>query len=162
MRLLVPAKPPRFRLSLSFRHPQPLRVLRTFATRASTMPAQTIDGTAIAQAVRVDVAQRIATVRATHTRFAPHLAIVQVGARPDSSTYVRMKAKAAAETGIALRHVQLPNEATVEQVIAAVKLLNEDDAISGIIVQLPLGDHVGADGERKVTEAISPEKDVDG
>ncbi|KZV93371.1 FTHFS-domain-containing protein [Exidia glandulosa HHB12029] len=124
--------------------------------------AQLIDGTAIAQSIRVDVAQRVAATRATYPRFQPQLAIIQAGARADSTTYVRMKAKAAAETGIALKHVQLPAEATVPEVIEAVRKLNDDDAISGIIVQLPLGEHVGAEDERKVTEAVSPEKDVDG
>ncbi|KAH7107811.1 FTHFS-domain-containing protein [Auriculariales sp. MPI-PUGE-AT-0066] len=126
------------------------------------MPAQIIDGTAIAQTLRVEVAQRIATAKATHARFAPQLAIVQAGARADSTTYVKMKAKAAQETGIALRHVHLPGEASVEEVIATVRALNADETVSGIIVQLPLGDHVGAEGERTVTEAISPDKDVDG
>lgn len=73
-----------------------------------------------------------------------------------------MKAKAAAEVGIAFKHVNLPAEASVEQVVDHVRKLNEDDEVSGILVQLPLGEHVGVDGERKVTEAVSPEKDVDG
>ena len=88
--------------------------------------------------------------------------IVQAGARPDSSVYVRMKAKAAEEVGIKFKHVSLPAEATVEEVVETVKKLNDDEQTSGILVQLPLGDHVNADGERKVTEAVSIEKDVDG
>lgn len=73
-----------------------------------------------------------------------------------------MKEKAAFEAGIKYTHVQLPGEATVEQVVAEVQKLNADESVSGILVQLPLGSHVTSDGERKVTEAISPEKDVDG
>lgn len=73
-----------------------------------------------------------------------------------------MKAKAAQEVGIQYRHVALPAEATVEEVVETVKTLNNDDAVSGILVQLPLGGHVTAEGERKVTEAVKPEKDVDG
>jgi methylenetetrahydrofolate dehydrogenase (NADP+)/methenyltetrahydrofolate cyclohydrolase/formyltetrahydrofolate synthetase len=73
-----------------------------------------------------------------------------------------MKSKAAAEIGIDFQHIQLPVEASVHEVVEIVKRLNEDDEVSGILVQLPLGDHVGADGERIVTEAISPEKDIDG
>lgn len=75
---------------------------------------------------------------------------------------MRMKAKAAAEVGIAFKHVRLPAEASVEQVVQRVKSLNDDDEVSGILVQLPLGEHVGVEEERKVTEAVSPEKDVDG
>jgi len=87
---------------------------------------------------------------------------MQAGARPDSSVYVRMKGKAAIEVGIKYTHVQLPADAKVEQVIKEVQRLNADDGVSGILVQLPLGDHVDPEGERQVTEAISPEKDVDG
>lgn len=101
-------------------------------------------------------------MKQTYPRFQPQLTIVQAGARPDSSVYVRMKSKAAEEVGIKYSHVALPAEATVEQVVDVVKKLNADASVSGILVQLPLGDHVGPDGERTVTEAVSPEKDVDG
>lgn len=73
-----------------------------------------------------------------------------------------MKTKAAEEVGIKYTHIRLPAEATVDEVIEVVQSLNEDTAVSGILVQLPLGEHVGSDGERLVTEAVSPEKDVDG
>ena len=73
-----------------------------------------------------------------------------------------MKAKAAEEVGIKFKHVALPAETEVDEVVEIVKKLNDDQSVSGILVQLPLGDHVGADGERTVTEAVSPEKDVDG
>lgn len=73
-----------------------------------------------------------------------------------------MKMKAAEELGIRHKHINLPAEATVDEIVDIVKKLNNDDTVSGILVQLPLGDHIGADGERIVTEAVSPEKDVDG
>lgn len=73
-----------------------------------------------------------------------------------------MKTKAAEEVGILFQHISLPTEATVDEIIDVVKKLNGDDTISGIIVQLPLGDHISPEGERTVTEAVSPEKDVDG
>ena len=88
--------------------------------------------------------------------------IVQAGARPDSSAYVRMKAKAAEEVGIKFKHISLPAEVSVEEVVQTVKKLNDDEETSGILVQLPLGEHVTPDGERTVTEAVNPEKDVDG
>ena len=73
-----------------------------------------------------------------------------------------MKAKAAEEVGITLNHITLSESATVEEVVSVVRKLNDDISVSGLLVQLPLGPHIGADGERTVTEAISPEKDVDG
>lgn len=87
---------------------------------------------------------------------------MQAGERPDSSVYVRMKAKAAEEVGIRFSHVKLLETATVEEVIRTVKGLNNDESVSGILVQLPLGPHVTPEQERTVTEAVSPEKDVDG
>lgn len=112
--------------------------------------------------MRDEVASRLAALRAQHPRFTPALAIVQAGARPDSNTYVRMKARAAAEAGIAFRHVTLTEEATAAEVTAVVRSLNEDGDVHGVLVQLPLGPAVGPEGDREVTEAISPEKDVDG
>lgn len=112
--------------------------------------------------IRDDVATRIKSHQTKYPRFQPQLTIVQAGARPDSSVYVRMKAKAAEEVGIKFKHITLPAEATVQEIVHVVKGLNEDESVSGVLVQLPLGDHVDADGERKVTEAVSPEKDVDG
>jgi methylenetetrahydrofolate dehydrogenase (NADP+)/methenyltetrahydrofolate cyclohydrolase/formyltetrahydrofolate synthetase len=73
-----------------------------------------------------------------------------------------MKAKAAEEVGIKFKHISFPAEAAVEEIVETVKKLNDDEQTSGILVQLPLGDHVTADGERIVTEAVSPDKDVDG
>lgn len=73
-----------------------------------------------------------------------------------------MKAKAAEEVGISLNHITFPESATVQEVVSVIKKLNDDASVSGILVQLPLGPHVGPDGERTVTEAVNPEKDVDG
>lgn len=114
------------------------------------------------RSIREEVAVNIRALQAKSPRFQAQLAIVQAGERPDSSVYVRMKAKAAEEVGIKFKHVALPAEATADEVIETVKHLNNDENISGILVQLPLGDNVGSDGERLVTEAVDPEKDVDG
>jgi methylenetetrahydrofolate dehydrogenase (NADP+)/methenyltetrahydrofolate cyclohydrolase/formyltetrahydrofolate synthetase len=124
--------------------------------------AKLIEGTAIAKSLRETVAARIATIQSRYPRFSPHLVIVQAGSRPDSSTYIRSKVKAASEAGIRHTHLTLPEESSADDVITVVEKLNADEDVNGILVQLPLGDHVGAAGERKVTEAISPEKDVDG
>ena len=87
---------------------------------------------------------------------------MQVGERPDSSTYVRMKAKAAEQVGVKFRHVAVPVESSAEQIVKIVEDLNADDNVNGILVQLPLGAHITSAGERLVTEAVSPRKDVDG
>lgn len=114
------------------------------------------------RSVRDAVAARIKAMQATYSRFQPQLVIIQAGQRPDSTVYVRMKAKAAEEVGIKFRHIALPAEIDVQSVVDIVKKLNDDEQVSGILVQLPLGDHVTPEGERLVTEAVGPEKDVDG
>ena len=158
-----------------------LRVpLPSLLTRTMSATAQIIDGTRIAKyyrfnltprfshlnfhlrSLRDDVAENIKSWKSKYPRFQPQLAIVQAGSRADSTVYIRMKAKAADEVGITLNHITLPESATVEEVVSVVKNLNDDISVSGVLVQLPLGPHIGAEGERTVTEAISPEKDVDG
>lgn len=101
-------------------------------------------------------------MKSKYPRFTPGLAIIQTGERPDSTIYVRMKSKAAEEVGINYTHIGLPAEASVDQIVEVVKKLNDDQSISGILVQLPLGSHISSEGERTVTEAVSPQKDVDG
>lgn len=115
-----------------------------------------------ARSIRDGVAEKIKAKQSTYPRFQPQLAIIQAGGRSDSVAYVRMKEKAAKEVGITFKHITFPAEVTVEEIVETVKKLNDDEQISGILVQLPLGEHVDADGERTVTEAVDPEKDVDG
>ncbi|PPR08070.1 hypothetical protein CVT24_010531 [Panaeolus cyanescens] len=124
--------------------------------------ARIIDGTALAKSIREDVAKRIQDTQAKFPRFQPQLAVVQAGERSDSSTYIRMKAKAAEQAGIKFQHIKVPAQSTSEEIIRIVQDLNADENVNGILVQLPLGEHIDSAGERAVTEAISPEKDVDG
>lgn len=137
-------------------------VFPSFFHTTTMASSKVIDGTSIAKSIRAAVGQKIRLYQAKYPHFQPQLVIVQAGDRPDSSVYVRMKAKAAEEVGIKFRHVNLPESATVDEIVSVVKRLNDDREISGILVQLPLGPHVDPDGVRTVTEAISPEKDVDG
>lgn len=74
------------------------------------MPAQKIDGNAIAKAIREDIGSQIAAVQAKNPKFQPSLAIIQVGERPDSTSYVTMKAKAAADAKIKFQHIKLPED----------------------------------------------------
>ncbi|KIL00398.1 hypothetical protein PAXRUDRAFT_821680 [Paxillus rubicundulus Ve08.2h10] len=128
----------------------------------SSSQAQVIDGNLVAKSIRQGVAEKIKAFKVQYPHFQPQLAIVQAGDRPDSSVYVRMKAKASEEVGVVFKHITLPEAATVDEVVSVVKKLNDNEEISGILVQLPLGPHVDAEGVRTVTASISPEKDVDG
>ena len=123
----------------------------------SEMTGEILDGKATAMAVREGVAARVAALVADGVQ--PGLAVVLVGEDPASQVYVRNKDKAASAAGITVQTRKLPAETTQAELEAVVLELNEDAAVHGILVQLPLPK--GLD-EQRVVEAISPEKDVDG
>jgi 5,10-methylene-tetrahydrofolate dehydrogenase/methenyl tetrahydrofolate cyclohydrolase len=117
-----------------------------------------IDGKRTAETIHGELKSRIAALTAGGGR-APGLAVVLVGARTDSATYVRMKKKACSDVGIRDFGRDLPAEATTEEIVAVVRELNANPEVDGILVQLPLPGHVD---ENSVLDAISHEKDVDG
>jgi methylenetetrahydrofolate dehydrogenase (NADP+) / methenyltetrahydrofolate cyclohydrolase len=121
------------------------------------MPAHIIDGKAEAARLRATVASDVAKLVARGIK--PGLAVVLVGEDPASLVYVRSKAKQTLETGMASFEHRLPVDTTEAELLALVTALNNDDAVDGILVQLPLPPHVDAD---KVLRAIDPAKDVDG
>ena len=122
------------------------------------MTAQLIDGKAIAQKLRAEVAGEVAR-RAAAGKPQPVLATVLVGDRPDSAAYVASKGRACLELGMGSISKQLPPDASQEQVETLVKRLNADPQVSGILVQLPMSAHID---EERVLSLISIEKDVDG
>ena len=122
------------------------------------MTAQLIDGKAIAQKVRDEVAVEVAS-RTAAGKPQPTLATVLIGDRTDSAAYVSSKGKACLELGMGSISEHLPADATQEQVDALVKKLNADPKVSGILVQLPMPTHLD---EERVLSLISIEKDVDG
>jgi methylenetetrahydrofolate dehydrogenase (NADP+)/methenyltetrahydrofolate cyclohydrolase len=112
-----------------------------------------MDGRALAARIRADVAREVAELG--HVG----LATVLVGEDPASHVYISLKHKAATEAGIDARDIRLPEDASEEEVLALVEELNRDDAVDGILVQLPLPGEID---ETRVTGAVSPPKDVDG
>lgn len=122
------------------------------------MTASLIDGKAIAAALRVELAARVAALTAKGCRK-PGLAVVLVGDDPASQVYVGSKVKQTTEVGMRSIEHRLPADATEAALLALVAKLNVDSCVDGILVQLPLPKHIDAD---KVIEAIAPEKDVDG
>ena len=122
------------------------------------MTAEILDGRAMAARVLDEVAAAVAQ-RLEEGRSRPHLAAVLVGDDPASETYVRSKRRDSERVGIASSDHRLPASATTTEVLDAVSELNAEDAVSGILVQLPLPPQVDA---ARVIEAIDPLKDVDG
>ncbi|MDZ4065137.1 MAG: bifunctional methylenetetrahydrofolate dehydrogenase/methenyltetrahydrofolate cyclohydrolase FolD [Coriobacteriia bacterium] len=121
------------------------------------MTASIIDGNAIAQRRRSEVAKRVQALE-THG-VTPGLAVIIVGDDPASQVYVRMKEKDCAEVGIHSEKHSLPAETSQPALIALIGELNARDDIHGILVQLPLPDHIDEDA---VIESIAPSKDADG
>ncbi len=121
------------------------------------MTAQLIDGIALSAQLRADVARRAAVLRAKG--IIPGLAVILVGESPASQVYVRNKVKGCNDNGLHSVLEQYPADLSEAALLARVAALNQDPAIHGILVQLPLPKHIDA---QKVIEAISPAKDVDG
>lgn len=121
------------------------------------MPAELIDGVAIAREVRADVARDTARLIARGVR--PGIAVVLVGENPASTVYVRSKGRASEEAGMHSVTIRLPADTTHDDLIAHVDRLNEDPAIHGILVQMPLPKQIKAEA---VIRRVRPEKDVDG
>ncbi|HEY0156122.1 MAG TPA: bifunctional 5,10-methylenetetrahydrofolate dehydrogenase/5,10-methenyltetrahydrofolate cyclohydrolase [Thermoanaerobaculia bacterium] len=118
------------------------------------MTARIIDGKAVAATVEQEVAAAIASLA-----YRPGLVAVRVGNDPASEIYVRNKAKKARELGLEGTELVFPETMSEDGLLREVTRLNLDDAVDGILVQLPLPRHIDA---RKVIDAIAPEKDVDG
>uniref|UniRef100_A0A6I8N074 C-1-tetrahydrofolate synthase, cytoplasmic n=1 Tax=Ornithorhynchus anatinus TaxID=9258 RepID=A0A6I8N074_ORNAN len=134
---------------------------RQRAGRAAMAPAEVLSGKAVSAQVREKLKRQVAQMREQVPSFRPGLAILQVGNREDSNLYINMKLKAAEEIGIKATHIKLPNTVTETEVLRCVTSLNEDSSIHGFIVQLPLDSEKMINIEA-VTNAVAPEKDVDG
>jgi len=119
--------------------------------------ARLIDGAAIAREVRAGVARRAARLAAAG--HVPGLAVILVGDDPASQVYVRNKIKACAEAGIRSIHETYPADLAESALLDRIASLNADDAVHGILVQMPLPPHISA---QRVIEAIDAGKDVDG
>ena len=117
------------------------------------MSATIIDGKALGAKVREEVAASVAELG--HVG----LATVLVGDDPASHIYIDLKQKAATQAGMEARDLKLPGDTSEEELLSAIAQLNADEAVDGLLVQLPLPDHID---ENRVIEAIDPAKDVDG
>lgn len=122
------------------------------------MSAELIDGKAIAATIRSEIKAEVDVMRQTHGKV-PGLATVLVGSRKDSETYVRMKKRACGEVGIESFGHDLPGDISQSDLLEVVQELNANPAVNGILVQLPLPDHID---DEEILAAVSLDKDVDG
>ena len=125
------------------------------------MPARLLDGIAVAHQIRAEVRPAVEAFTARPGR-PPGLGIVLVGGNPASEIYVGNKLKIAGDAGIRADLERLPDTATLAELLAVVERLNASEAHDGILVQSPLPAAMGPDADRRVFDALSPDKDVDG
>jgi methylenetetrahydrofolate dehydrogenase (NADP+) / methenyltetrahydrofolate cyclohydrolase len=121
------------------------------------MTAHLIDGNALAQKIRAEVAGRTQALKARGVQ--PHLAVLLVGEDPASQVYVKHKVADSEQTGLKATLERHPATMTEAELLARIRALNEDASVHGILVQLPLPKHMDS---HRVIETISPAKDVDG
>lgn len=121
------------------------------------MSARVLDGVAIAAEIKEEVRREVRTL--AQADVVPGLTVVLVGSDPASEIYVRSKVKSSAELGIASNLITLGVETSQAELLGILRRLNEDDAVDGILVQLPLPRHIDT---RAILEAVDPLKDVDG
>ena len=117
-----------------------------------------IDGKKLAENLRAEIAAKVAILKETRN-ITPGLAVILVGENPASVSYVTAKEKACKEAGMNSIEIRLEESTAEEELIKRIEDLNKDEAVHGILVQLPLPRHIS---EKAVIEAIAPEKDVDG
>jgi methylenetetrahydrofolate dehydrogenase (NADP+)/methenyltetrahydrofolate cyclohydrolase len=129
------------------------------AGEMEAVSARIIDGKAVAARVRARVREEVAALAAENGGRAPGLATVIVGHDPASELYVRNKHKASEEAGIRSLHHGLPAETGEAELIALIERLNLDDEVDGVLLQLPVPEHIDPD---RVLLALDPGKDVDG
>ncbi len=123
----------------------------------TTTTPQILDGNAIAAAIQTEVTKDVQQLHLQGIR--PGLAVVLVGNHPASEVYVRNKVKTSAALGIKSESITPPASVTTEEMLALIATLNAREDVDGILIQLPLPAHVDA---KRLLEAVSPEKDVDG
>lgn len=119
--------------------------------------AQIIDGKKISQEIKDELKEKVAALKDKGIEIA--LAVIQVGNDPASSVYVGNKKKACAYIGIRSESYELPENTSQDELLALIDRLNKDDKINGILVQLPVPEHINED---TIIKAIAPSKDVDG
>ena len=119
--------------------------------------ATIIDGRQIAKDIQEEVIQEVQALK--QKSIHPHLSVVLVGENPASQVYVRMKGKTCEKVGISSETLTFPNSIKQDALIDVIEKLNENPTVHGILVQLPLPNHID---ESRIIQTVSPDKDVDG
>lgn len=132
---------------------------RSWAASRHSRLFTTLSGNVISKRVREEAFERIQQIKLKYPNFAPSIKIIQVGARPDSSTYVKMKTKASKESGVLCSVDALDENVSEFELLNLIEKINNDESVHGLLIQLPLPPHLN---ETTITNAVSADKDVDG
>eukprot|EP01128_Nolandella_sp_AFSM9_P007748 TRINITY_DN434_c0_g1_i1.p1 TRINITY_DN434_c0_g1~~TRINITY_DN434_c0_g1_i1.p1 ORF type:complete len:320 (+),score=53.25 TRINITY_DN434_c0_g1_i1:62-961(+) len=124
----------------------------------SHIKGTTLSGKELAATIRGEIKAEVSALKESES-ISPSVAVVLVGGRPDSATYVRMKKRACEEVGIEFTLLTFPEDVTQEELLNEVQKVNEDPSVHGLLVQLPLPDHIDT---KIVLDKVDPSKDVDG
>src|SRR5699024_7653436 len=121
------------------------------------MVAEIINGKELSSELKLNMKEKVSDLK--KNKIVPHLTVILVGDNPASKSYVNGKKKACAETGISSDIIEMADSISEEKLLSTINKLNQDQSVHGILVQLPLPDHIN---EQHIIEAIDPKKDVDG
>ena len=132
--------------------------MNSMTTKGEERHAEVLDGARVAEEIKREVAEEVARLKREHD-VVPCLTVVRVGEDPASAVYVRSKVRTSEALGLRSEHHALPEETTAQELLDLIASLNARDDVDGILVQLPLPRGID---ERRIIEAINPEKDVDG
>lgn len=157
--LRLPTRRLSLSLSRSVASKQVLAASRNFSISNAQLQATIISGKELAKKIRSASFDHISEQKSKFPEFQPKLSIIQVGERPDSSVYVRMKLKASKESGIDCDIIKLPEDIDEISLITLINKLNGDAKVNGILIQLPLPKHLD---EVNITNEVLSIKDVDG
>lgn len=157
--LRLPTRRLSLSLSRSVASKQVLAASRNFSISNAQLQATIISGKELAKKIRSASFDHISEQKSKFPEFQPKLSIIQVGERPDSSVYVRMKLKASKESGIDCDIIKLPEDIDEISLITLINKLNDDAKVNGILIQLPLPKHLD---EVNITNEVLSIKDVDG
>ena len=122
------------------------------------MTAKIIDGRKISQDIRKEISKEIINIKLKH-KMTPNITTIVVGDDSQSNLYLKLRDKACKEVGIRSNHIEFPENTSEKEVLDSIYKLNKDDKIHGILVQIPLPNHIS---QNRLINAIDPKKDVEG
>ncbi|KYK29204.1 bifunctional 5,10-methylene-tetrahydrofolate dehydrogenase/5,10-methylene-tetrahydrofolate cyclohydrolase [Thermoplasmatales archaeon SG8-52-1] len=122
------------------------------------MTVKIIDGRKIASEIRKDISKQVNNIKSKY-KITPNIITIVVGDDPQSNLYLKLRDKACEEVGIKSNHIEFPINISEKEVLDSIYKLNKDDNVHGILVQIPLPDHIS---QNKLINAINPKKDVEG